>query len=128
MLAPENSLHKIKGLLIEAGAENTREEYERVEPSDLSFAINDFHYDALVDSSGYATPIGGKVGEFLCEGQKLELNSEEFENGFIVTKDYGKIKIRFDSSLTGSPSFLLWLTPKHKVALKERCNPSPAPN
>ena len=91
--------------------------YEQVDPSELSFTIKDFYYDAIVDSPGVAKPIGREVGEFFCEGHKLELKSKQFEDGFIVTVDYGKIKIQFSSSLSGS-SFALWLTHEQKKALK----------
>jgi hypothetical protein len=91
------------------------EEYVEVDPSELAFMIEDFYYDGVVGPDGME-PIGGEVGRFTCEGQVLELTSPEFVDGFIETKEYGRIKVRFTTQLGGG-SFAVWLTPTQKQAL-----------
>ncbi len=96
-------------------AETTIEEYVEVDPSELAFSMEDFYYEGMVTSEGME-PTGGEVGKFLCEGQALELASNEFIDGFIVTKEYGKVKILFTTHISGS-SFSVWLTPTQKKAM-----------
>ena len=91
------------------------EDYVEVDPSELAFSIRDFYCDGVVSSEG-TKPIGGEVGEVTCEGKALELVSKQFDDGFIVTKEYGKIKVCFSSSLSGE-SFSVWLTPPQREAL-----------
>jgi hypothetical protein len=90
------------------------DKYEPADPSELSFSIKDMNYRTGPDGE---TPTSGNVGHFICEGHELQLAKQEFEDGFIVTKDYGKIKIRFSRSLFSS-GFSVWLTAKQKEALK----------
>jgi hypothetical protein len=101
--------------LISCASENT---YKKVSPSDLDFRLKASGYSGIVDPDG-VKPTGGTIVEFFCEGHVLELESNQFEGGFVSTKDYGKIKIRFPSSLTSGGSFTVWLTGKQKKALKE---------
>lgn len=96
-------------------AEAVPEVYEVVDPAELAFSIEDFYYDGVVTEEGMQ-PTGGEVGTFTCEGQVLELETPEFVDGFIVTKDYGKIKILFTTSLSGG-SFSVSLKPSQKEAL-----------
>ena len=44
-------------------------------------------------------PNGGTVGRSPAGGDGIELASDKFENRFIVTKEYGKIKIRFTEGM-----------------------------
>lgn len=97
----------------------TEEKYELVSPSELTFGVEDFYYDGIVESGGMMKPTGGEIGKFTCEGRMLVLESNRFQDGFILTRDYDKIKIRFSSSLFGGTSFSIWLTPKQKTALME---------
>jgi hypothetical protein len=92
------------------------EEYEEVNPSELSFVLRDYNYEGVVAAGGGVEPIGGHIGQFLCEGQPLELASDKFEDGFIITKHYGKVKVIFSASLMGE-SFSVYLTSKQKEAL-----------
>jgi len=89
--------------------------YELVEPQVLRFSLKGHKYESETTEEGIK-PTGGTVGAFSCEGQKIELASDKFEDGFIVTKYYGKIKIRFSQGMMGTfPN--IFLTPGQKGAL-----------
>ncbi len=90
--------------------------YQMLGPRDVRCGITNFTYDGVLEGSRMVKPISGKVGLFLCENQKIELASPNFEDGFILTRDYGKIKVRFGMSLSGT-LFTLWMTPEQKEAL-----------
>ncbi len=90
--------------------------YQMLGPYDVSCGITNFSYDGVLENSRMVKPVSGKVGLFLCEDQKIELASPNFEDGFILTRDYGKIKVRFGMSLSGT-TFTLWMTPEQKKAL-----------
>lgn len=91
------------------------DKYEEVNPSELSFSIKDFSYEGIVGKGGVVETVG-YVGEFLCEGQPLELVSNKIEGGFITTKKFGKIKVSFSPSLTNE-SVSVSLTAKQKESL-----------
>ncbi|MCY3023193.1 MAG: hypothetical protein NTW87_29805 [Planctomycetota bacterium] len=96
-----------------AGAEGN---YEMIEPQALKFRMQgqaDYGNDR--DDDGIK-PNAGKVGTFTCEGTKLELANEQFVDGFIVTKDYGKVKIRFTTTMIGTV-LSVYLTPEQKARL-----------
>jgi hypothetical protein len=97
------------------------EKYEQVNPSELSI---DFQADipgaVRWDADGNITEFGGgKVTRFTVGGKPIELVSDDLllegKEVFIVTKDYGKIKVTFNSSFTIS----LWLKPSQKAKLME---------
>ena len=90
--------------------------YQMLGPRDVRCGITNFTYDGVLEGSRMVKPISGKVGLFLCEKQKIALASPNFEDGFILTRDYGKIKVRFGMSLSGT-LFTLWMTPEQKEAL-----------
>lgn len=94
------------------------ENYKYIAPSELSFGLSDFSYTIAISLKGPipVEPISGEITTFSCGGHKIELDSNKVENGFIVTKDYGKIKIRVGPSDYGH--FSIWLTPTQKKALK----------
>jgi hypothetical protein len=100
--------------------EQQEEAYEFVPPKELAFEVQDFYYNGAVAADG-VKPNGGEVGKLLCAGKAVELASPEFEDGYIVTKDFGKIKVRFSSSLT-SEGFAVFLTPTQKGALRKFCS------
>lgn len=97
------------------------EKYEQVNPSELSM---DFQADIpgaiRWDADGNVTEFGGgKVTRFTVGGKPIELVSDDLllEGGevFIVTKEYGKIKMTFNSNFTIS----LWLKPSQKEKFME---------
>jgi len=90
--------------------------YHMLGPQDVRCGITNFTYDGVMDGPRLVKPMSGKVGLFLCENQKIELASPNFEDGFILTRDYGKIKVRFAMSLSGT-AFTLWMTPEQRRAL-----------
>jgi len=90
--------------------------YELVDSQVLKFRLQgQGNYGDTRDDDGIK-PNGGKVGTFTCEGTKLELANEAFEDGFIVTKDYGKIKIRFTTTMLGIV-LNVFITPEQKGKL-----------
>lgn len=104
-----------------APATPAEEKYEQVNPSELSI---DFQVDipgaVRWDADGNITEFGGgKVTRFTIGGKSIELISNDLlleENEvFIVTKDYGKVKVTFNSNFTIS----LWLKPSQKAKLME---------
>ena len=103
----------------ETGSES-EEVYAFVPSTELALEIQDFYYNGAVAEDGVA-PNGGEVGKLLCLNKPIELASPEFEDGFIATKDFGKIKLRFSSSLT-SEEYAVFLTPNQKRELKKFCS------
>jgi len=101
-----------------AQGEENDTEYHFVPPSELEFSIEDMHYNAMVGESGTAVPVGGEIGKLLCNGKPIELASKEFDDGHIVTKDFGRVKILFSSSLTQS-GMAIYLTNKQKKAISD---------
>jgi hypothetical protein len=91
------------------------DKYEEVNPAELSFEMRDYNKMGVVGKGGLQ-PTGGHIGQFLCEGHPLLLSSDKFEDGFVVTKEYGKIKVAFGNPLHGE-SFSVYLTAKQKRAL-----------
>lgn len=87
-----------------------------VKPSELSFEFRNYNYEGSIVAGGGVKPIGGNIGQFLCEGVSLALKSSKFENGFVITQDYGKIKVIFGTSLYGE-SFSIYLKEDQKEAL-----------
>jgi len=114
--ASEDTVKEVTGDFQET--EKNNDGYQLVDPSELMFSIRDFYYEGVSTDEG-TKPTGGEVGKLICEGHEIELQSPEFEGGFIVTKNYGKIKIRFGSSVSGATSFAIWLTPEQKSKFKE---------
>jgi len=96
------------------------EGYEFVPPTELKFKIQDFYYNGAVADDG-VRPNGGEVGKFSCGGKRIELAKPDFEAGQIVTKKFGKIRVRFSSSLT-SDGFAVFLSPSQKAALRKFCS------
>jgi hypothetical protein len=97
------------------------EKYEQVDPLELSM---DFQADIpgaiRWDADGNITEFGGgKVTRFTVGGKPIELVSDDLllegEEVFIVTKEYGKIKVTFNSNFTIS----LWLKPSQKEKFME---------
>ena len=99
------------------GAGEQEEQYQEVDPKELSFTIKDYHHRCVLDEDG-GKPIEGEIGTLICDGKSVELLSNKFEDGYIITKEFGKIKIRFSASLMRT-GFSIWLTPSQKNALKE---------
>lgn len=108
--------------------ETKTEMYELVNPSELSFSYRQYqtvgsYKDEYYHGGEVGSVVGipmGLVGELSCEGKILELANKEFtDDGFILTKEYGKIKFRTSTSLISKPSFNIWLTPSQKKAFKE---------
>ena len=55
----------------------------------------------------------GSIKSFSCWGHEIELVSDQFEDGFICTKQYGKIKIKPNPDFT----FRMEMKPSQKAAL-----------
>lgn len=97
------------------------EKYEQVDPSKLSIDFQaDIPGEVRWDAEGNITAFGGgKVTRFTVGGKPIELVSDDMlleeKEVFIVTKDYGKIKVTFNSNFTIS----LWLKPSQKAEILE---------
>ena len=100
----------------QATAAAAADDYQPLGYGDVRCGIANFTYDGVMDGPRMVKPISGRVGLFMCENQKIELASPNFEDGFILTKDYGKVKVRFGMSLSGT-TFSIWMTPEQKKAL-----------
>jgi len=92
------------------------DEYQPIDPTELSFELKGYYSRSFVGEDGIPKTVGGKVEQLICEGKTIELVSNEFDGEFLETKQYGKIKIQFSSSLTSS-GFIVWLTPKQKEVI-----------
>ena len=95
---------------------NAKEIYEKVNPKELRFQyIGKAKGIALLRDGNYKVT-GGIVTKFSLEGIDIPLQTPNLtEDAFIVTKDFGNVKVTFDSLLRAT----IWLTPKQKRAFKQ---------
>jgi hypothetical protein len=95
------------------------EKYEELDPSDLYIEIEGSIQNLEVDAAGGVISIKGVVDRMAVGDKPIELSSNEISlegtDAFIATKNFGKIKITFDS--LGSAT--LWLKPSQKEMIKE---------
>jgi len=91
------------------------EVYEELDPSEISCGVKGAVFTKSHTADGYRF-VGVSVEKLICEGQEIPLVSREFDGGFLITRDYGKIKIMFGED-TLTPSFSIWVTPEQKKAL-----------
>jgi len=71
----------------------------KYEETKYNATLKDYNYDAAVAGAGIAKPIDGNIGEFLIQDVKLTMKKKKFESGAIETKELGKVRILFSSSL-----------------------------
>lgn len=102
-----------------------KESYKPVHYTEIACAFKDFYYEGTVGEGGSVLPTGGGIGEFRCalggsldRAKPIELAAKEFREGFIETKSFGKIKVRFRSSLTGDDQYIIFMTDRQKAGLK----------
>lgn len=103
--------------IVAFGGTARADDYKLIDQEEINCEIRDFYYNGVVASDG-VKPIGGEIGEFSCNGKVLQLTMKKFDDGFVVTKDYGKIMIRFDSSLYGT-TFAVLMTDMQRDAIKD---------
>ena len=96
-----------------------KEVYEKINPSEFSFNFYGSMKRLHVDSAGNVLDVEGEVDELSLSGNKLALESKALtkigNDVFIITKDYGKIKVTFNSNGQAK----IWLTPKQKKMFKK---------
>jgi hypothetical protein len=109
---------------IKKGSGAAKEIFQPVDPSELSFSMKT--KELWWEQGGKKA--SGTIAEFSFEGQKLALNTEKIDNdGFIDTRDYGKIKIQGANIMGG---FSVFLTPSQKekfLQLKEELKKAKPP-
>ena len=100
----------------------TEEQYEKVDPRELYIVFEASLQSLTVDAAGNIIEIEGVVTRLAVGDKPIELSSDkillEGTDAFVVTKDYGKIKIT--STSTGGVT--IWLKPSQKEKLKELLN------
>lgn len=96
------------------------DDYQIVTPETLELVIEDFYYEGIIAEDG-TKPAGGDVGQLRCGAKPIPLASSIFDNGHIVTEGFGKIRVRFSSSLT-TTGFAVLLRPSQLSLLKEYCS------
>jgi len=89
--------------------------YEELHPSEISCGVKGASFTKSNTADGYKFE-GVSVQKLICEGQEIPLVSRKFDGDFLITRDYGKIKIMFGED-TLTPSFSIWVTPEQKKAL-----------
>ena len=101
-------------------------EYKPVHFTEIACAFKDVSYRGTVGEEGATVPSGGEIGEFRCalgsstdRTKVVELAANEFNDGFIETKQFGKIKVLFRPSLTGSDEYVIFMTDEQKDALND---------
>ena len=82
----------------------------------FNFTVTEYIDPDTKNESLYMKVNNTKVESFTCEGHKIALAKNIIDDGYIVTKDYGKMKI----GLFGSPphTVRVWLTQTQLKALK----------
>lgn len=93
-------------------------EYTVLDLEELQCSLENYDYEAVIGEGGEAVLTGGNIGRFLCADKEIPLRKNDFEEGFIVTRDFGRIKIAGSSSLLNS-GFALYVTDRQREALKE---------
>jgi hypothetical protein len=99
----------------------SEEKYEPIDPKEFQCMLKDFYIEskvAIEDGRSVGVPKGGGIGQFLCNGQPIELAEKTFKEGFIVTKQFGKFKTRVSTSMMGG-GMALYMTPSQKMALRQ---------
>ena len=89
--------------------------YEELDPSEISCGVKGASFTKSNTADGYRFE-GVSVEKLICEGQEIPLLSRKFDGDFLITRDYGKIKIMFGED-TLTPSFSIWVKPEQKKAL-----------
>ena len=89
--------------------------YEKLDPLEISCGVKGASFIKTSTADGYKFE-GVRVEKLICEGQEIALMSRAFDGDFLITRDYGKIKIMWGAD-TLTPSFSIWLTPEQKKAL-----------
>lgn len=105
------------GTTVEQTAQQHQEEehYMPVSAGEIGASM-DLQGSVRWDSEGRPRFGGpGSIESFSCWGHPIDLTSDQFEDGFICTKEYGKIKIRCNPDFT----FRMEITPSQKAALME---------
>ncbi len=95
--------------------------YEELDPSEISCGVKGASFTKTSAVDGYKFE-GVRVEKLICEGQEIVLMRREFDGDFLITRDYGKIKIMLGAD-TLTPSFSIWLTPEQKKALLAALKP-----
>ncbi|MBC8874264.1 MAG: hypothetical protein H8E44_32920 [Planctomycetes bacterium] len=57
-------------------------------------------YEGIIVAPGVLKPTGGTVVSLECNGKKVDILDEAIADGFIETKEFGKIGVRFGSMVT----------------------------
>jgi len=89
--------------------------YKELDPSEISCGVKGASFTKSNTADGYRFE-GVSVEKLICEGQEIPLVNRRFDGDFLITRDYGKIKIMFGED-TLTPSFSIWVTPEQKKAL-----------
>ena len=99
------------------------QEYKPVHPPEIACAFKDYNYEGVVAEGGAVKPVGGSIGEFHCglgldaDSKKIDLAVNAFEDGGVVTEDFGIVQVRFSSSLT-SDGYMLMMTDEQKEKIR----------
>jgi hypothetical protein len=89
------------------------EEYEAVNPSELSFGLMGFIRGGETGEGGVRI-LSGTFEKFLCEGKEIAVVTNKIEAGMIETRDYGKILVSVTSG-----GLIVHLKPSQKKKLLE---------
>jgi len=84
------------GTSIPSGQPAASDEYALV-PIDC--VVSHSSWRGTVVSPGVTKPTSGTVTAFECNGKAVELTSDTITDGYIETRDFGKIGIRFASQV-----------------------------
>ena len=89
------------------------EEYEAVDPYELSFGLMGFISGGETGEDGVQI-LSGTFEKLLCEGKEIAVVTNKVEAGMIETRDYGKIRISVTSG-----GLIVHLKPSQKKKLLE---------
>lgn len=88
------------------------------EPDEGGLAMRHEDIDLLHTGDACSAVPEGTLRGIRCNDVDLALESDRFVDGFVLTRDYGRIRVRVCPSLT--PSFSVWLTDEQIGSLRSR--------
>jgi hypothetical protein len=84
----------------------------------IAVELIQYNYLGIVAGDGLVKPQGGSIEKVLVAGKDVALTRHDFSEGYIHTKEFGRIEVLFGASVTGE-CVLLVATPDQVTQIVE---------